>query len=163
MIYEAALLIAAKAHHGQFRTNGDPYVTHPIRVAARVKMRANFDDLGPITIEHLQAVSILHDVLEDTDVPAIDIERVVGSAVARDVEILTRPPKQFRTLTYVQYIDQILGTNKDVVIRVKIADLEDNMALPLAGWPQSMLGEAPPDSLLNRYVKAHERLMGALQ
>ena len=58
----AAMDIAARAHEGQVRKyTGEPYLTHPFAVAGLV--RSVTDD------EDMVAAAILHDVVEDSDVP----------------------------------------------------------------------------------------------
>ena len=73
---------AAKAHEGEKRVSGDPYIEHPLQVA--------------LTLADLQldasslAAAMLHDVVENCDVPNIDIETRFGSEVAKLVDGVTR-------------------------------------------------------------------------
>lgn len=52
-----ALTIAYRAHHGQLDKSGIPYIFHPVHLAEQMK-----DEISV-------CVALLHDVLEDTDVP----------------------------------------------------------------------------------------------
>ena len=64
---DKAFHFATKHHEGQKRISGDPYYIHPIEVAktlAKLKL-----DLASIT------ASLLHDVVEDTEVNLEDIKR----------------------------------------------------------------------------------------
>lgn len=84
MVY-AALLIATGAHTaiGQVRKyTGEPYIAHPIEVAGIVA------DLPDATDEMI-AAALLHDVLEDTEVPLSLIEHLFGETVANYVIDLT--------------------------------------------------------------------------
>lgn len=79
---EIALLFANEAHAGQVRKyTGDPYVTHPISVAAIVKSVSH-------TSEMVQA-AYLHDVLEDTTVTRSELVEMFGADVTDLVEWLT--------------------------------------------------------------------------
>ncbi|MBI2852553.1 MAG: bifunctional (p)ppGpp synthetase/guanosine-3',5'-bis(diphosphate) 3'-pyrophosphohydrolase [Chloroflexi bacterium] len=79
---EAAYQFAAKAHEGQFRKSGGPYVEHPLSVA--------------ITLADLQldssslAAALLHDVPEDCGVPLSEIESAFGPEVAKLVDGVTK-------------------------------------------------------------------------
>jgi (p)ppGpp synthase/HD superfamily hydrolase len=77
-----ALELASEAHRGQQRKdNGAPYVTHPVRVAQLVT-DAGLDD-------EAVAAALLHDVVEDSETSAAEIERRFGPTVARLVAALT--------------------------------------------------------------------------
>ena len=65
-----AYVVAAQAHRGQVRRSGEPYLTHPLEVAA---ILADLQ-LDPISV----ACGLLHDVVEDTAMGAGDIERLFG-------------------------------------------------------------------------------------
>lgn len=79
--YQAALVLAARAHRHQVRKGSDvPYIVHPVHVSA-ILMRYGFD-------EDLAIAALLHDVVEDQDVPASAID-VFGPRVARIVAALT--------------------------------------------------------------------------
>ena len=74
--------VAAKAHEGQMRLSGEPYIRHPLAVATIVA-RLGLDD---ITI----AASLLHDAVEDTDVALAAIEADFGPEVTRIVDGVTK-------------------------------------------------------------------------
>lgn len=86
---QEAVIFAMTAHNGQQRKyNGNPYVLHPISVALRL-------------VEYLEGkagtdmiiAALLHDVLEDTKVPAAAIEKSFGREVVRLVGELTNVSK----------------------------------------------------------------------
>jgi (p)ppGpp synthase/HD superfamily hydrolase len=66
-------LLAMFAHYGQFRNDGvTPYITHPVAVSELVEgyceqYKVNFD------ATEASAVALLHDVIEDADIPLFDI------------------------------------------------------------------------------------------
>ena len=74
--------VAAKAHEGQMRLSGEPYIRHPVAVATIVA-RLGLDD---VTI----AASLLHDAVEDTDVALAVIEADFGPEVTRIVDGVTK-------------------------------------------------------------------------
>ena len=78
----AAAKMAALAHAGQYRRSGEPYVTHPIAVAAIVAgLGLDADTL---------AAALLHDAVEDTGITLEDVEGSFGPVVARVVDGVTK-------------------------------------------------------------------------
>ena len=82
LIIVRAAETATRAHAGQLRKSGEPYITHPIAVAGIVA------DLGldALTV----AAALLHDAVEDTGVTTELIEQEFGPAVALIVEGVTK-------------------------------------------------------------------------
>jgi guanosine-3',5'-bis(diphosphate) 3'-pyrophosphohydrolase len=81
-IVEDAYNYAVKAHEGQVRKSGEPYLAHPLQVA--------------LTLAELQldtgslAAALLHDVPEDCGIPISEIEAKFGSEVAKLVDGTTK-------------------------------------------------------------------------
>ena len=81
-VIEAACSFAAKAHEGQVRKSGGPYLEHPLQVA--------------LTLASLQfdastlAAALLHDVLENCGIPLSEIEAEFGPEVAKLVDGTTK-------------------------------------------------------------------------
>jgi GTP pyrophosphokinase len=80
---------AAKAHEGQKRTSGRPYIEHPMRVAGRVMLWPDVDKGG--IGEQIVAAAWCHDVLEDTKVTVEELGQF-GPVVTAIVIDLTKPP-----------------------------------------------------------------------
>lgn len=119
-----AYRFSEKAHLGQTRRNGDPYVTHCVEVA---KILAELQ-LDSITV----ASGLIHDVVEDTANSVEDVEREFGREVAQIVDGLTKIghlPMASREERQVEsYRKLLLSVAKDVrVILVKLADRLHNM------------------------------------
>src|SRR4030042_958277 len=76
-IIEEAYVFSAKAHEGQLRLNGEPYLSHPLEVAYLLAQRG----LGPITV----TCGLLHDTVEDTAITLDDLEEYFGEEVT-DIE-----------------------------------------------------------------------------
>ena len=80
-----AYLYAANAHSGQFRSSGDPYVTHPVAVAeilAKFKMD-----------EDCLTAAMLHDVIEDSGIPKSFLKKEFNSNVAELVDGVSKLDK----------------------------------------------------------------------
>ncbi|QNK82388.1 HD domain-containing protein [Nakamurella sp. PAMC28650] len=105
--------LARSAHADQVDKAGLPYVDHPARVAARVRISLPGD--GPA-----EAVAWLHDVVEDTSVTLDDLADEFGSLVAAGVEAITRRPGEDQD----RYYRRVTANRLASV--VKAADLEDN-------------------------------------
>jgi (p)ppGpp synthase/HD superfamily hydrolase len=102
--------IAKKAHINQKRWNGDPYITHPERVA---KCFGN---------EKLKIIAILHDVIEDTNLSALDLVYAgIPKNIVNTILILTKKEGE-DYLTYIQRISKSTDA-----IAVKQCDLADNL------------------------------------
>lgn len=119
-----AYRFSEKAHSGQTRRNGDPYVTHCVEVA---KILAELQ-LDSVTV----ASGLIHDVVEDTVNTVEDVEREFGREVAQIVDGLTKIghlPMASREERQVEsYRKLLLSVAKDVrVILVKLADRLHNM------------------------------------
>ncbi len=77
-----ALELSLTAHDGQKRKSGEPYIVHPILVAAITAAFSNDETM-------VQA-ALLHDVVEDTSFDIEDMEREFGDDIAHMVEGLTK-------------------------------------------------------------------------
>lgn len=79
---KSALALAQDAHEGQKRKSGEPYIVHPILVAA-ITARFSND-------EKMVQAALLHDVVEDTDYTIEDLSERFGDDIAHLVEGLTK-------------------------------------------------------------------------
>lgn len=115
---------ADRAHAGQKRSSGDPYIIHPTEVAQILAdMRL---DIASI------CAAFLHDTVEDTEVRLEDVERDFGKDVGNLVDGVTKLNKMsFRTTEEKQaenFRKMIIAMSKDIrVILVKLADRLSNM------------------------------------
>ena len=84
-LLERAYAVAERAHDGQLRQSGDPYITHPVAVATILA------ELGmpPPTL----AAALLHDTVEDTDYSLDDLRADFGDEVALLVDGVTKLDK----------------------------------------------------------------------
>ena len=117
--------VGAKAHEGQTRMSGEPYISHPIAVA---QILADMHMDGQ-TI----AAAILHDVVEDTDTDIEDLEALFGEETALLVDGVSKLDQiKFNSRAEAQaesFRKMMLAMIEDIrVIMVKLADRLHNMA-----------------------------------
>ena len=119
-----AFELADKAHEGQFRASGEPYIMHPLAVA---------DILAHLQIDHITLMAaLMHDVVEDTSYSKEDLEEMFGSEVAFLVDGVTKLNQfQYETKEDRQmenYRKMILAMAKYVrVVVIKLGDRLHNM------------------------------------
>lgn len=130
-----AYRLADEAHLGQMRKNGDPYITHPIAVAAQCAE-------WKLDAQALMA-ALMHDVIEDCGITKQDLVQRFGAPVAELVDGLTKLEKlEFDTREQNQaesFRKMLLVMAKDVrVILIKLADRTHNMRtmgdMPRSKW-----------------------------
>lgn len=119
-----AYRFADEGHLGQLRKNGEPYITHPIAVAAQCTE-------WKLDAQALMA-ALMHDVMEDCGVTKADLIEKFGSSVAELVDGLTKLDKlEFNTREENQaesFRKMLLAMARDVrVILIKLADRTHNM------------------------------------
>jgi len=116
--------MAEAAHHGQMRKSGEPYITHPVAVAA-ILTELRLDTSSLVT-------ALMHDTVEDTSTTLAEVEEAFGKDIAdlvngvtklTQLELSSEATKQaenFRKL--------LLAISKDIrVLLVKLADRLHNM------------------------------------
>lgn len=81
-LLKKAYEVAKKAHEGQFRKSGEPYIIHPMQTAG-ILVGLKMD---PKTV----VAGFLHDVIEDTDVTAKELTEIFGEEVVSLVEGVTK-------------------------------------------------------------------------
>ncbi|MFM2035567.1 MAG: hypothetical protein RL459_832 [Pseudomonadota bacterium] len=128
-----AYRFADEAHLGQLRSSGDPYITHPIAVAAQcAEWRLDAQAL---------MAALLHDTLEDCGITKVELIERFGAPVAELVDGLTKLEKlHFNTREENQaesFRKMLLAMARDVrVILIKLADRSHNMRT-LSDMPRS--------------------------
>lgn len=139
-IIEKAYNFAEKAHEGQSRISGEPYFIHPVAVAsilARLEL-----DIPTI------AGGLLHDVVEDTKITLVELEKEFGVEIAQLVDGVTKLSRiEFRSKEEQQVENlrkMFLAMAKDIrVVLIKLADRLHNMRTlkHQSAWKQREIAE----------------------
>jgi GTP pyrophosphokinase len=121
--FESALSFASALHFGQRRkSDGAPYITHPLAVAAIVGEYGGDED---------QAIAaLLHDVLEDCGLSGERLAASYGARVASIVEACTdttetpKPPWRARKLAHIERVRVVAAEAKLVIAADKLHNAE---------------------------------------
>lgn len=126
---EHAIDVATKAHEGQKRKSGEPYIIHPLSVAG---ILINWE----LDIDSVLA-GVLHDTVEDTDLTVEKIEGLFGADVAFLVDGVTKVGQARSGMQNLEnYLPQttdnlsklLIAVGEDIrVIIIKLADRLHNM------------------------------------
>ncbi|HBF30580.1 bifunctional (p)ppGpp synthetase/guanosine-3',5'-bis(diphosphate) 3'-pyrophosphohydrolase [Rhizobium sp.] len=119
-----AYVYAMQKHGQQKRASGDPYISHPLEVAA-ILTEMHLD-------ESTIAVALLHDTIEDTTATRAEIDELFGEDIGRLVEGLTKLKKLDLVSKKAKQAENLrkllLAISDDVrVLLVKLADRLHNM------------------------------------
>ncbi len=123
-IIRKAYVFSAKVHQGQNRLSGEPYLIHPMEVAAI---------LADLRLDVPTVVTgLLHDTVEDTLTTLYEVERIFGAEVASLVDGVTKIGRiNFKTKEESQaenFRKMLLAMSNDIrVILIKLADRLHNM------------------------------------
>jgi glycerol-3-phosphate cytidylyltransferase-like family protein len=163
---EEALQYATQAHAGQTRSGGEPYITHPMRVADHIrqyKQSHNLDDLI--------SAAYLHDTVEDTDTTHEALQDLFGGLVASLVKELTSDPEQIKKVGKAQYLAHKMAAMSSYALVIKLADRLDNVkditTARTPQWRQKYKNET--EHILNYIEKTralsgtHRKLIGLIR
>lgn len=143
-IIRDALHLSKKAHEGQTRRSGEPYVIHPIIVAS-ITALISADDT-------MVAAALMHDVVEDTNYTIQELSELFGEDVAflvegvtkiediRDEELIPSSSNQRLISSALTFRKMLLSSIKDVrILVVKLCDRLHNMTTLDALSPEKQL------------------------
>ena len=137
-VYQA-LCVAYRAHRGQVRKSGEPFIIHPVQVGlllADLRMDAETVMAG-----------MLHDTVEDTDLTFVQVESLFGSTVRAIVEGETKVSK-LPKLAFSEFADEqaenlrqmfVAMTDDYRIIIVKLADRLHNMRTLMHMKPEKQI------------------------
>ncbi len=119
-----AYMVASKAHEGQKRYTGEPYISHPVEVA-RILAGMHMD-------HQCIMAAMLHDVIEDTELDKFTIAKRFGEKVAELVDGVSKLKLiTFESREQAQaenFRKMMLAMAQDIrVILIKLADRLHNM------------------------------------
>jgi GTP diphosphokinase / guanosine-3',5'-bis(diphosphate) 3'-diphosphatase len=121
---EKAYYFSERAHEGQIRRSGEPYISHPLSVAGILAdLHLDLDSI---------ATGLLHDTVEDTHATLDDIRREFGDSVAQLVDGVTKISQMKFKNSYEKQGENIrkmiVAMGRDVrVLLVKLCDRLHNM------------------------------------
>lgn len=123
-LVQQAYVVARDAHAPQFRSSGEPYITHPVAVTSI---------LAEMKLDHETLMAaLLHDVIEDTPVTKEDLTRLFGATVAELVQGVSKLDKvKFKDIKEFETTNlqkMFMAMTQDIrVILIKLADRTHNM------------------------------------
>lgn len=123
-VIDRAYIYSARVHAGQMRLSGEPYLSHPLEVAAILAdMKLDVESI---------AAALLHDVIEDTHATKEDILEMFGPGIAHIVSGVTKLSKLSCSTKAAQQAESlrkmILAMADDIrVVLIKLADRIHNM------------------------------------
>lgn len=138
---------AIKRHGSQVDKAGKPYSVH-LKYVSELSSSLHKNHPGMCA-----TVGYLHDILEDTDCTAQELEEKFGAKVSNTVKLLTRDKND----SYMDYIDKIANSGNYEAMAVKIADLLHNLDLSRIGKNHSPTSQDV--SRNQRYLKALTKLL----
>ena len=118
-LIDKAIYWAKKYHDGQYRKSGEPFYSHPLEVAYIVSDHL----LHTNTI----VASILHDIVEDTEVTTGIILDEFGWRIAEIVDRLTRDRPDGTKLSVEEILDNAYEQNDEEVLLIKCCDRLHNL------------------------------------
>lgn len=123
-LIKKAFTISLQAHKDMRRKSGEPFIFHPLAVA-----EICVEEIGLGTTSVVAA--LMHDVVEDTDMELVDIQRNFGKKITKIIDGLTkiRGVFEYGTSQQAENFRKMLFTlSEDVrVILIKLADRLHNM------------------------------------
>lgn len=149
------LCFACKKHAGQFRDDGKPYITHPLRVAelvAKYKKSKN--------IKLLMSAALLHDTLEDTYTSPRELYDFFGkdSPVPSLVIELTTAKLVPKLIGKAQYLSQKMEHMTSYALVIKLCDRLDNISDLNGCTPEKRDRTLKDTRYIMDYLKSHREL-----
>lgn len=121
----STISLIKKAHAGQ-KYGDNPYWTHPLAVAEKGQ-----ELFGSKFTTSAYLAALLHDVVEDTDITPVDLQKMGYNAQVLDVvELVTKD----KSLDYESNIRQIIQSRNKLAMMVKFADNFINYTGDKSGW-----------------------------
>jgi len=106
---DSAILLSVTSHIGTIDENGEPFILHPIHIMMKMS-----------SIEE-KIVAILHDIVEDTSITLLTIEKQFGIVVRDAIDAISRRKGE----DYNNYIKRV--KENSLATKVKLVDLRHNM------------------------------------
>lgn len=161
-----AIRFAAKRHRKQTRSDGTPYISHPVRVAQYIKQYKQSHNL-----DALLSAAYLHDTIEDTNTTHKDLKKMFGGLVASLVKELTSDKDEIEKLGKAEYLSRKMAGMSSWALVIKLADRLDNVQdIATAKTPEwRRKYKAETESVLSRLEKdrvltgTHKKIIGLIR
>jgi len=140
-----AIYWAKKYHGDQKRKSGEPYYSHPLEVAYMISEHNLKTDVI--------VASILHDIIEDTEVTVGMIFDNFGQRIAQMVDRLTRDRPDGSKLSIEEILNNIYKVEDEEVLLIKLFDRFHNL-LTINSLPQHKINTMYDETLVNFLVIA---------
>jgi len=140
-----AIYWARKYHGNQKRKSGEPYYSHPLEVAYMISEHKLKTDVI--------VASILHDIIEDTEVTAGMIIDNFSWRIAKMVDMLTRDRPDGSKLSVEEILNNIYKVEDEEVLLIKLFDRFHNL-LTINSLPQHKIKTMYDETLVNFLVIA---------
>jgi guanosine-3',5'-bis(diphosphate) 3'-pyrophosphohydrolase len=144
--YVQAIVFAMKKHEHQTRSDGSPFITHPLKVAESLREIAGCQDVD------ILSAALLHDTIEDTKTSYDEIAVLFGDRVAAWVAELTvdkRLPKGARSRQMLESAKKKSWESR----LIKLADRYDNLS-DMEGWSRDKAKQYAEST--RELLKVHE-------
>lgn len=156
---QEALKFAEQAHFGQTRSDGGPYIGHPVRVANIIKLYKQSHNL-----DDLLSAALLHDTLEDTETTHQDLHDRFGGLVTSLVQELTSDPEKVKKMGKANYLAQKMSTMSSWGLVIKLADRLDNVKdINIDKTPAWRVKYKSETSYILDYIEQNRRLSNTHQ
>jgi len=120
---EKAVQYAEEKHRTQNRRSGEPYITHPIKVARIIR-----ENKESHKINELISAAMLHDTLEDTTASEKELKELFGELVLDLVKELTTDEQEKEKLGKKEYLAEKMKNMSSWALVIKLADRLDNVS-----------------------------------
>jgi (p)ppGpp synthase/HD superfamily hydrolase len=114
-----AIYWARKYHGDQKRKSGEPFYSHPLEVAYMI---SDYNLKTDVIV-----TSILHDIVEDTEVTVGMIHGTFGKRIGEMVDMLTRDRPDGSKLSIEQVLNKIYEKQDEEVLLIKLFDRLHNL------------------------------------
>ena len=142
--YARARKLVERVFENTFDKGGNPYLDHLYSVASNLEE------------EKEKTTGLLHDIIEDKGFHAEDLRKLEFSEEVIEAVLLVSRRKDE---TYKEFIERILKSNNKLALRVKIADMTNNMDLSRIKNPT----EEDIRRVEEKYKKEYKRLIKKME
>lgn len=157
-IVERAYHVAERAHRGQRRRHGVPYIEHPLAVTTLL-----VDELG-VRDPVMLAAALLHDVLEDCDVTPVELRAAFPARTCELVELLTDPSPDMTSDERRRHYKGIWADPEATILKGadRLGNLRDCLLQPDPGFQVRYARRTRYEVLHASSPLSHHELLGPL-